>query len=325
MHAASIKTVLVAAALAIPLPAVAQDFSARTMTLVVGFSPGGGYDAAARVFARHFGERLPGAPNVIVQNQPGAGSMVATNNLYNTAPKDGSQLGMFAAAVAIEPLIGNPSAKYDVTRFEWIGNLDRDVSSCGAWHTARVQSWEEASKKKLSIAASGVGAIQQARFMVSELGARFDIIYGFTGMGAIHLAMQRGEVDGGCGIFTSTARNVFGRDITSGKLKLFLQFSRQPAPYFAGAATVYSLLESADDRTLAALIFEPAEISRPIAARPGTPPTIVRVLRTALERTAQDPEYLAEMRKYSGNANLTNEPLKPKSVTLGHTDLIAFQ
>lgn len=292
-----VRIVLAAAVLAAPLPLAAQEFAAKTVTLVVGFAPGGGYDAAARVLARTYGRYLPGNPTIIVQNQPGAGSMVAANSLYNTAPKDGSQLGMFAAAVALEPLLGNASAKYDVTRFEWIGNLNRDTSSCGAWQSAGVKSWREASKKKLAIAVTGIGAIQQGRFMVSELGAPFNLIYGFSGMGAIHLAMQRGEIDGGCGIFTSTARNLFRADIESGRLNIFLQFSEEPEPYFGGAATVYSLMRTADDRRLAALIFLPAEISRPIAAPPGTPPGTVRLLRAALEKAVQDPEYLAEMRK----------------------------
>lgn len=288
---------LVASLLAAPLPASAQELTARTVTLVVGFAPGGGYDAAARVLARVWGKYLPGHPTIIVQNQPGAGSMVAANNLYNAAPKDGSQLGMFAAAVALEPLLGNASAKYDVTKFEWIGNLNRDTSSCGAWQSAGVKSWQDASKKKLAMAVTGIGAIQQGRFMVAELGAPFNLIYGFTGMGAIHLAMQRGEIDGGCGIFTSTARNLFRTDIESGRLHIFLQFSEEPEPFFGGATTVYSLMRSADDRRLAALIFLPAEISRPIAAPPGTPAGTVRVLRAALERAVQDAEYLADMRK----------------------------
>src|SRR5262245_3085758 len=139
---------LVGAVLAAPLPLMAQGFNPKVVTLVVGYPPGGGYDSVARVFVRHYGKHLPGSPNVIVQNLPGAGSMVAANSLYNTAPKNGSQLGMFASAVAIEPLIGNPSARYDITKFEWIGNLDRDAYSCGAWHTTGVETWQDASKTK---------------------------------------------------------------------------------------------------------------------------------------------------------------------------------
>ena len=291
-------TVLLAAAVCGPgSPAVAQDFAARTVTLVVGYPPGGGYDAVARVFVRHYGRHLPGAPTVIVQNQPGAGSMVAANSLYNTAPRNGSQLGMFASAVAIEPLVGNSSAKYDITKFEWIGNLDRDAYSCGAWHTAGVSTWQDASTKRLKLAATGVGAIQQARFLVTALAVPADIIYGFSGMGAVHLALQRGEADAACGIFASTARQLFHAEIASGKFKFFVQFGKEAEPYFGAAPTVYSLLRTADDHRLAALMFAPAEITRPIAAPPGTPPGIVRALRVGLEQTVRDPDYMADMRK----------------------------
>jgi tripartite-type tricarboxylate transporter receptor subunit TctC len=292
-----ITLALAGAVLATPLPSMAQVFSAKTVTLVVGYPPGGGYDAIARVFVRYYGKHLPGNPAVVVQNQPGAGSMLAANSLYNAAKNDGSQLGMFASAVAIEPLIGNPSAKYDVTKFEWIGNLDRDTYSCGAWHTTGVEKWEDVRKTKLKLAATGIGAIQQARFLVSALGIPADVIYGFPGMSHVHLALQRGEADAACGIFASTARQLFGEDVRSGRLKFFVQFGKEPEPQFGAAPTIYSLVEKADDRKLAELIFTPAEITRPIAAPPGTPATILKALRTGFERTVRDADYLAEVQK----------------------------
>jgi tripartite-type tricarboxylate transporter receptor subunit TctC len=293
----SIKLALAGAVLALPAPSMAQVFSAKTVTLAVGYPPGGGYDAIARVFVRYYGRYLPGNPVVVVQNQPGAGSMVAANSLYNAAKKDGSQLAMFASAVAIEPLVGNSSAKFDPTKFEWIGNLDRDTYSCGAWHTTGVESWEDVRKSRLKLAATGIGAIQQARFLVSALAIPADVIYGFPGMSHVHLALQRGEADAACGIFASTARQLFGEDVKSGRLKFFVQFGRAPEPQFGKAPTIFSLVQNADDRKLAELIFTPAEITRPIAAPPGTPAAIVKVLREGLQQTVRDAEYLQEVRK----------------------------
>lgn len=292
---------LAAAVLSTPLPSMAQVFSAKTVTLVVGYPPGGGYDAIARVLVRHYGKHLPGNPAVVVQNQPGAGSMLAANSLYNTAKKDGSQIGMFAAAVAIEPLIGNASAKYDITKFEWVGNLDRDTYSCGVWHTTGVEKWQDVRKAKLKLAATGIGAIQQARFLVSALAVPADVIYGFPGMGQVHLALQRGEADAACGIFASTGRQLFGEDVKNGRLKFFMQFGKEPEPFFGQAPTIYSVLEKAEDQKLAQLIFSPAEITRPIAAPPGTPAGIVKVLRNGLELTVKDPGYLADVRKMQLN------------------------
>jgi hypothetical protein len=109
--------------------------------------------------------------------------------------------------------------------------------------------------------------------------------------------MQRGEVDGGCGFFTSTAGSVFRSDMESGRLKMFLQFSREPEPFLRGAATVYALLKTDDERKLAAMIFGPPEIARPIAAPPGTPSGIVKTLRDALDRAVRDADYIADMKK----------------------------
>jgi tripartite-type tricarboxylate transporter receptor subunit TctC len=297
---------------------MAQEFNAKTVTLVIGFPPGGGYDSHARVFVRYYSKYLPGTPSVIVQNQPGAGSIVAANRVYNAVPKDGSHLGMFAAAVAIEPLMGNVSARYDITKFAWIGNLNRDSSSCGVWHTSGVKSWQDASRRNLKIAAAGAGAIQQARYMVSELRAPFGIIYGFSGINPIHLAMQRGEVDGGCGFFTSTARSVFRSDMESGRLKIILQFSKEPEAFLGGAATVFSLLKSDDDRKLAALIFGPPEIARPVAAPPGTPASIVRVLRDGFDKAVRDPEYMADMKKMQ----LEPQPLNGVQTAAAFADIV---
>ena len=288
-----------------PVPSMAQVFSAKTVTLVVGYPPGAGYDAAARIFARHYGKHLPGSPASVVQNQPGAGSMLAANTLYNVAPKDGSQIGMFASAVAIEPMVGNDSARFDITRFEWVGNLDRDTYSCGAWHTTGVEGWQDIRRRKFKLAATGIGAIQQARFLVSALGVPADVIYGFPGMGQVHLALQRGEAEAACGIFASTARQLFRDDVESRRFRFFVQFGKEPEPHFGAAPTIYSVIEKAEDQQLAQLIFAPAEITRPIAAPPGTPAAILEILRTGFDRTVRDPDYLAEVQ----NMQLAPRPM----------------
>ena len=153
----------------------AQEFAAKTVNLVVGFPPGGGYDTIARIFARHYGRHLPGNPNVVVQNQPGAGSLTAANLLYNTAPKDGSQIAMFASSAALEPLIGNTLAKFDANKFEWIGNLNRDTPACGAWQTSGIKTWDDVAKKrKTRFGASGPAADHRPARLLPEERARRD-------------------------------------------------------------------------------------------------------------------------------------------------------
>lgn len=296
-----------AALLLLGASAEAQQFAAKNVNLVVGFPPGGGYDTAARIFARHYGKSLPGNPGIVVQNQPGAGSLTAANLLYNAAPKDGSHITMFASSAAVEPLIGNPLAKFDANKFEWIGNLNRDITACGAWATSGISTWEDAIKKGARFGASGPAAVtaQHALFLKNVLAAPFQVVMGFGGTGPIILAMQRGEVDASCGMYVSSVRGSFLDDYENGNLRIFVQFGKQSLPFFKGATNIYSLIKSAEDRQLTEFIFAHAEITRPIAAAPDTPAPIVAALRAAFDKTVIAPKYLADLSK----ARLDSEPM----------------
>ncbi|MFZ2064957.1 MAG: hypothetical protein WAV27_03150, partial [Xanthobacteraceae bacterium] len=134
----------------------ADDFyRGKQITILVGFSAGGTYDATARLFARHLGRHLAGNPTVIVQNMPGAGSMVATMNLFHTAPEDGTTLGVIGGGTVIEPLLGNPQAKYDTRQFAWIGGRSRDDFLCVVWHTVPVNSIADATTRQVVVGATG--------------------------------------------------------------------------------------------------------------------------------------------------------------------------
>ena len=140
----------------------ADDFyRGKQITILVGFSAGGTYDATARLFARHLGRHLAGNPTVIVQNMPGAGSMVATMNLFHTAPKDGTTLGVIGGGTVIEPLLGNPQAKYDARQFAWIGGRSRDDFLCVVWHTVPVNSIADARARQVVVGATGPGSRTQ--------------------------------------------------------------------------------------------------------------------------------------------------------------------
>ena len=140
-------------------PAAAADFyQGKTVTIVVGFSTGGTYDATARLFARHLGKYLPGKPTVIVHNQPGAGSLVATNSLYSSLPKDGTTLGVIGGGIVLEPLLNNPQAQYDPRRFNWIGGRTRDDFLCLVWHTVPVQTLQDVKKRETIVGATGPGS-----------------------------------------------------------------------------------------------------------------------------------------------------------------------
>src|SRR5262249_40635024 len=158
------------------------------------------------VIARHYGRHLPGSPLVVVQNQPGGGSLNLANTTYNTAPADGSHIALINSAAALEPVLGNAQAKFDPTRFACIGNINRESVACAAWHASGIQSWRDVLKGDAKF--GGVGAAgtssQHAYFLKNLLAAPITVVVGYRGTNEIHLAMQRGEVDISCGLFVSS-------------------------------------------------------------------------------------------------------------------------
>jgi tripartite-type tricarboxylate transporter receptor subunit TctC len=223
-------------------PAVAQEFSARNVNVVVGFPPGGGYDTYARVFARHFGRHLPGNPGVVVQNQPGGGSLNLANATANTAPADGSHVALINSAAALEPVLGNPQAKFDTSRLVWIGKINSDPVSCAAWHKSGIMTWDDAVSRNGRF--GGVGAAgtssQHAYFLKNVLSAPITVITGYRGTNEINLAMQRGEVDVSCALFVSSVRGPYRQDYENGNLRVII--------HSAGGATLTSRMPSTSTR-----------------------------------------------------------------------------
>lgn len=279
----------------------ANFFSGRTVTIQVGFGAGGGYDATTRLVARHLGNHIPGKPNVVVQNMPGAGSLKAANYLFNAAPKDGSILAVFAATAAVEPIFGNKQAKFDPRKFEWIGNMHRDIEACGVWKGAGVgiKTLPDlvASKKTILFGATGPAATTSQKPMLIKhmLHANLKVIYGYKGTRDVNLAMQTGELNATCGMFESSVKGAFEHDVRAGDLNLFVQFSRGRKPAIFGDATPFmSMVRDPEDRKIAELLLGLNEITRPLAAPPGMPKARVAALRKGLTDTMKDPAMIAD-------------------------------
>lgn len=309
MRADVIRTIVVlfvanAAAASAHADPVADFYKGKEITIQIGFGPGGGYDATARLFAIHFPRHMPGNPSVIVQNMPGAGSMKAANNLYSVAPKDGTILGIFASSTALEPLFGNTAATFDPRKFEWIGSLHRDVASCGVWKGAGqdIKSLPDlfSAKRTVQFGSTSPTAItsQHVWFLKNMFGANVKVVYGYKGTKDVSLAMMRGEVDGSCGMMESSVRGAFDQHIQSGELRIIVQFGRdRDVPYFKDATRMYTLLKTPDQKQLADAIFRSVELARPLAAPPGTPADRVAALRNAMLETMQDTALIADAKR----------------------------
>jgi tripartite-type tricarboxylate transporter receptor subunit TctC len=283
---------------------IADFYKGKELTIQIGYGAGGGYDTTTRLFAQHFGKHVPGHPNVIVQNMPGAGSMLVANALYTTAPKDGSVLGVFASSTALEPLFGNKKALYDPRKYEWIGSLHRDIASCGVWKGAGqgIKSLPDLinAKRTVVFGSTSPTAItsQHPLFLKNMFKANVKVIYGYKGTKDVSLAMMRGEVDGSCGMFESSVRSAFDQHVQAGELKIVVQFGRdRQVSYFKDASKMYDMLKTEDQKRVADVIFRQTELARPLAAPPGTPKDRVAALRKAMLETIKDPAMVADAKK----------------------------
>ena len=290
------------ALIALAHPASAQEdtyFKGKEISIGIGFGAGGGYDTYGRLMARHFGRFVPGNPTVIAKNEPGAGGMKLAGSIYNVAKKDGTELALFAATIALEPLFGTTDAMYETTKFTWIGNLDSDVSSCGTWKHAGIKSWEDMKTRETTFGATGPAAITSIHPLVlgSLFGLKTKVILGYQGTRDVNLAMQRGEVDGTCGLYMSSIRSQYKDDVAAGNLNIAMTLGKQRTADFPNVPSVFELIKNDDDRKLAKLIFGSDAIGRPIAAPPGLAPERAATLRKAFDAMVKDAAFLAEASK----------------------------
>jgi tripartite-type tricarboxylate transporter receptor subunit TctC len=270
------------------------------MSLIVGFPPGGGYDTYLRVLARHFGRFVPGNPTVVPSNMPGAGSLTAANYTYTKAAPDGLTLTMFASAAAMESLLGNKAAAFDLTKFSWIGSLSQDVIYCGVWQRPGVATtFEEMLTKETTIGSTSPNAItfQHPMILRNVLHAQMKLISGYPGTREISVAMQRGEVDGVCGLPGSSVKTVFASALKEGQVKLFIQMGSRRSEEFGKIPSVYDFARSDQDRAILDFHFGQLLLGRPLAGPPGIPADRLAALRTAMLAVAKDPEFLADAQK----------------------------
>jgi tripartite-type tricarboxylate transporter receptor subunit TctC len=305
-HGASLLAVIAAAlGAAVPMAparadAVADFYTGKTVSLIAGFPPGGGYDTYVRSLARHLGRFLPGHPAVVPANMPGAGSLLAANYLYGKAPPDGTVLAMFASSAVMEPLLGNKAALFDATKFSWIGSMSQDVAYCGVWQAGgAAKSFGEMLSKETIFGGGATSAItyQHPMILKNVLGAKIRVIPGYGGTREIDLAMNRGEVNGICGLYASSVRSAFPDDVASGRLKLVIQMGSKISDAFGKIPSVYDYARTDTDRAVLDVHFKQLVLGRPLAGPPGIPPERLKALRAALTDTLRDKDFLAEADK----------------------------
>lgn len=270
-------------------------FKGKTITLVISSSPGGGYDTIGRMVARHLADHIPGNSGIVVRNMPGAGGIVATNYLYNEAPKDGTTIGLIQNTTPFEPLMGTKQAKYVPSKFNWLGTPSVETGVLAVWHTVPVKSIADVEKHQITVGAPGAQSTPSfyARLLNATLGTKLKVIVGYPGQSESSLAMERGEIDGYL-YFYSSLMAKHGAWVKNGSVKLLLQYGQFKEPSLGNVPFGSDLVKTKEDKLLLQAGFAGLATGRPFVAPPGVPADRVKALRTALAATFADPKFVAE-------------------------------
>ncbi len=277
---------------------VAEFYAGRQINMIVGSTPGGGYDTQGRLVAKHLGKHIPGNPTVVVQNMPAAGSLAAANHMFNVAPKDGSAVALIQRGMLLVKH-WNPSAvRFELGKFNWLGSINREVALAVSWHTAPHRTGRDLFETELIVGATnGIDPETTPRLLNALIATKFKVITGYPGVTEIVLAMERGEVQG-IGDWSISSVKVARPDwIREKKINVLMQIALQKAPEFADVPFALDFVKTEADRRVMELYLTQKTVARPMIAPPGVPADRVAALRTGFAALAQDKDFLADAQK----------------------------
>jgi tripartite-type tricarboxylate transporter receptor subunit TctC len=276
----------------------AEPFAGKNVTMIIGFGAGGGYDLWGRTVARHIGKHLPGKPNVVPQNMPGAGSYVAASHIYAAAPKDGTVLGIIARDAALGPLSNAPGARFDATKMSWLGSPTREHNACIANSSAKAKTANDLRDHELILGDTGPGTGTRSypKVLNDLLGYKFKIVSGFRSSADVFLAMERGEVEGICESLDSI--NQRKPDwIPTKIINVLLQAGAESRPELKDVPNVLTLARNDEEKQVLEYLYAGQDIGRPFVAPPDMPPERLKMLRDAFAATMKDPEFVADVQR----------------------------
>jgi tripartite-type tricarboxylate transporter receptor subunit TctC len=276
---------------------LAVFYKDHPVSLLSGFNTGGGYDIAGRLLARHMNRHIPGMPTLIVKNMPGAGSLNAANRIYNISPKDGTEFGLFAGSIALDPLIGGTPAKFDARQFTWLGSPNTDVSVCISWHNTPFKTLGDVLKKEMITGSAGTSTLSFPTAMNAVLGTKFKLVKGYNGTKDLNLAMERGEIQGFCGTFLDSVKTSNPEWLRDKTINIIVQMALKKSPALPGVSFIMDYAKNDDDRKVLQLIFGWLSMPRGFAAPPSLPADRTAALRSAFDETMKDPAFVADAGK----------------------------
>ena len=309
---------IAAAAIAISLGASAGAqapeafFKGRQITFLIGAGAGGGYDAYYRTFARHVVHHIPGEPTIVPKNMPAASGLAAANTLYTAAERDGATIGAFPNNIPMDPLFGNPGARYDPRKLNWLGSIGKLENVCATWITSPVKTIAQAREREVVVAAAAAtsNSAIMPKVLNALLGTRFKPIMGYDPGSGMTLALESGETEGVCGLSWSTIKAARPHWIKDNKLNVIVQLGLAKLPELPDVPAALDLVTDPVKKQVLGLILVRQELGRPLAAPPGVPADRLEILRGAFDATMKDPQFLAEAAKLE----LEIEPLSAPEI-----------
>jgi tripartite-type tricarboxylate transporter receptor subunit TctC len=297
---------------------VENFYRGRTLTVLIGYSVGGGYDLYARVLARYLGRYIPGHPAVVPLNMPGAGGLRASNYLYEAAPKDGTVIGTFSRSIPTMPLVTPTAVSFDGRKFSWIGSMSSDTSLCLTGAKSAVKDFHDMLTMPVVMGGQNAAADSDiyARLYENVFGARIKLVSGYPGTNDITLAMERGEVDGICGLSWGTIKVAHPEWLKSKGVNFLVQAALRKDPDLLDVPLALDLIDDPEKKQILYLHFAPQAMGRPFAAPPNIPDDRKAALIEAFDKTMKDPDLHAEA---------ANEKMDIAPMTGGEIDVLLGQ
>jgi tripartite-type tricarboxylate transporter receptor subunit TctC len=285
----------------------AAFYAGRNLNLIEGFNVGGGADLYTRLVAAHLAHHIPGHPNIVVQNMPGAGSMTAANHVFNVSPRDGSEIGLFAGNIAVDPVIGGVPSQYDSRKFNWIGAPAAEIDVCIAAKSSSFKTFDDVLQREMVTGAAGTSTLDFPVVLNSLLGTKFKLVKGYRGSAGLRLALERGEVEGFCGLGLDSLHSL---GLNEHNVTILVQTALKRDPRLVGVPIITDYAKTAEQRQVMQLIFGWLVMDRTFAAPPDVPADRVAALRAAFDATMDDPAFRADVEK----ASLSLSPMRGEDI-----------
>ena len=292
---------------------VQQFYRGKTLTIVVGSGAGGGDDVFARLLARYLPKYLPGAPTVVIQNQPGAGGLIAAAQIANSSPRDGTFIGAVMRTVPMAPLLSDQPVNFDPMKMNWLGSLASETNTIVVWHTSRAMTFDDLFTRETVVGTAGGSSDTNvyALLLKKTLGAKLKIVGGYQGGPEIDLAMQRGEVEGRVSITWTSLKGTRAEWLSNHQVRVLAQMGLERNPELPDVPNVLEYVQDPQVRSIYEFLFSRQKAGRPFVAPPETPRDRVEALRNALADVAADKGFRAEAEKTGANIDLvTGEALQ---------------